>query len=908
MIPVYFLKNIPSKKVFLLLFFCIITSNSVSEARESAASDKNDDSVVLQLKWFHQFQFAGYYAALHQGFFQEEGLDVTIKAGGPAVNVDDEVTSGRANYGVLASELIQKKAQGQPLVLLAVIMQHSPRAIIVRADSSINAPTDLIGHRTMLNRNEDTEFMAMFSAEGVAINRLHIIQKDKRANNKFINGEIDALNGSIGNQPFLFQSKGIPVKTIRPISYGIDFYGDSLFTSESELKKHPERVKAFRRATLRGWVYAMEHSSEIIELILSEYHTNKSRDHLRFEVKAMRKLILPELVEIGHVNPLRIERIAQSYAIRNIIPRNFSMENFIYDPSPVSNAKQIRRLIVGFLLFIAIAILGGTILIVFNKRLKKLVGRRTYELDQSNKILVNEVDKRKIAENLANIEKERLAVTLHYIVDGVITTDVEGEIVLINKVTEELTGWSQQEAAGKPILEVFNIINEKTGQPVDNPVDTILATGQIVGLNNHTALITRDSTQYTIEYSGAPIFDQAGRTIGTVIVYRDVTEEIRTAEELVKVNKLKSLGILAGGIAHDFNNILTAILGNIELAQSYTESTNKAYLLLQSAKKASVRAKDLTQQLLTFAKGGDPIKKISSIGKIITDSANFVLRGSSVVCHFGIPENLWNAEVDSGQISQVIQNIIINARDAMPEGGAIEVNCENITNDQNDPKEALPFPAQNQIKITIADSGCGIPEKYLPKIFDPYFSTKELGSGLGLTICHSIISKHGGNISVKSQENRGTIFTIYLPASLHAAQDNETEMPSVVGAEKKATIMIMDDDAMILEMTEQMLILSGHEVLLAENGHEAIDIYNEHYRNNHPIDIIIMDLTIPGGMGGKDAVQEILRINSKAKVVVASGYSNDPVMAHYQDYGFKGAIEKPFNLAGLNKLINSLLA
>ena len=502
-------------------------------------------------------------------------------------------------------------------------------------------------------------------------------------------------------------------------------------------------------------------------------------------------------------------------------------------------------------------------------------------------------------------EKERLAVTLRSIGDGVITTDLQGKVVLINKISEMLTGWSQEEAAGKPIEDVFNIINEQTGKPCENPVEKVLATGQIIALANHTALIAKDGTRHVIEDSGAPIFDQKSNIIGTVLVYRDVTSEKRTKTELAKIQKLESVGVLAGGIAHDFNNILAAILGNVELAAMYTDPDAKSYPLLEASKKAALRAKGLTRQLLTFARGGDPVRQSASIKKIVTDSANFVLHGSSVVCDYHFPEDLWNVDVDTGQISQVIQNIIINGCHAMPDGGVIEVFCKNV---EKPGKEVSALSAGKYIKITISDSGSGIPAKFLDKIFDPYFSTKQEGSGLGLAICYSIISKHDGMITATSDLNRGTDFTIYLPACVQtAAQDQSTVEQGLDRSETRGTILIMDDEEMIRDMTSEMLSRLGHEVLLAEHGHEAIEIYNEHRRKNRKIDIIIMDLTIPGGMGGKDTIKEILRIDPQAKVVVASGYSNDPVMARYRQYGFRASIAKPFQIAELNTLINDLL-
>ena len=518
--------------------------------------------------------------------------------------------------------------------------------------------------------------------------------------------------------------------------------------------------------------------------------------------------------------------------------------------------------------------------------------------------LKQEIATRKSIEKELFVQKESLFVTLRSIGDGVITTDLDGKIILINKITEQLTGWSQREAAGRQIHEVFNIINEQTGKPCENLVEKVLAADQIAGLAEHTVLIAKDGTQCMIEDSIAPIFNNESEIIGTVLVYRDVTEEKRTAEELVKIKKLESVAVLAGGIAHDFNNILAAILGNIELAAIYTDSTNKAYPLLETAMKASIRAKDLTRQLLTFAKGGDPVKQTSAIDKIITDSADFVLHGSPVVCDYNIQDDLWQVDVDAGQISQVIQNIVINARHAMPDGGVIEVSCQNSADST---KESLPLPAGKYVKIIVTDSGSGIPEKHLDKIFDPYFSTKQDGSGLGLAICHSIIIKHNGGISVQSEVNKGTTFTIYLPASAEIFKGiASSSAQGIIETANKTTIMVMDDDSMIRSIFKQMLERFGHEVLLVENGHEAIELYNEYYKSNRSIDIIIMDLTIPGGMGGKDAVQEILRINPEAKVVVSSGYSNDPVIAHYKEHGFKAFIVKPFQFAELNKLINEI--
>ncbi len=516
-----------------------------------------------------------------------------------------------------------------------------------------------------------------------------------------------------------------------------------------------------------------------------------------------------------------------------------------------------------------------------------------------------DITERKQAEQQLHNEREKLFVTLRSIGDGVITTDTDGRVTFINSVAEQLTGWNQGEATGQSLSEVFNIINEKTGEPVANPVNKVFTSGKIIGLANHTVLIAKNGIQRNIADSGAPIFDSQGKIIGVVLVFRDVTQTKKREEELLKIKKLESVGVLAGGIAHDFNNILTAILGNINLAGLYIEKENEAHSLLKEAEKASLRAKDLTHQLLTFSKGGTPVRETASIKQVLTDSADFVLRGSNVICRYAIPEDLWLVDIDAGQMSQVIQNLVINARHAMPEGGEIKISCENVSDITTE--TGLSLPGEKYIKITIADKGYGIPEKYLDKIFDPYFSTKQKGSGLGLAVTNSIINKHDGHITVKSEPGEGTTFTIYMPASTKQISSDSVEETQKPEKTLRGTILVMDDEEGIQDLTKRMLSRFGHEVLQAKDGREAIAIFQEHQGSDKPVDVIIMDLTIPGGMGGKEAIKEILKIDPQAKAIVSSGYSNDPVMANYRQYGFKAAISKPFEIDELKEIINSVL-
>ncbi len=519
--------------------------------------------------------------------------------------------------------------------------------------------------------------------------------------------------------------------------------------------------------------------------------------------------------------------------------------------------------------------------------------------------IATDITERKKAEEALLAEKERLDVTLRSIGDGVITTDVAGTVTYVNKVAEEMTGWSNEEALGKPVVEVFNIVNEKTGKRCVSPVQRVIELGRIVGLANHTALIARDGTIRSIADSGAPIRDRQSTIIGVVLVFRDITREKKMEEELLKVRKLESVGVLAGGIAHDFNNILAAILGNVELlGYRLPDCDPETGMLLTDVQKATKRAAKLTRQLLTFSKGGNPVKAATSLPELIAESAGFVLHGSRVGCRYVFPEDLWQVDADSGQLGQVIQNIVLNARHAMPEGGTITITCSNV--DDAAGEALLSVDRGRYVRIVIEDTGVGIPMEIIDKVFDPYFTTKQKGSGLGLAICHSIIHKHGGYITVASVPGRGTIFTLYLPAAFQDDNGDHKEK-DISRAAKAARIMVMDDEEMLRNLACSQLTLLGHEPITVTDGKQAINRYQELQDQGTPVDLVIMDLTIPGGMGGREAAQKLLALDPQARIVVASGYCNDPVMATYREYGFKAAIAKPFNLAELSAAINTVL-
>lgn len=537
--------------------------------------------------------------------------------------------------------------------------------------------------------------------------------------------------------------------------------------------------------------------------------------------------------------------------------------------------------------------------------LEKRVEERTNELKKSNEQLLHEISEKITAEQKLAEEKEKLSITLKSIDDGVITTDIDGNIILVNQAAEDMIECNQVDIIGKKLNEVYLPLQIKT--KLEHEFDII----HEINYNPYFSLYGRQSVlisstgeEFEITETGVSIKDHENKTTGYVIVFRDITEKKHLEEEHFKARKLESISLLASGIAHDFNDLLTGIITNLFMAKMGVDSLAESYQLITSAEKAAFQASILTKQLLTFATLESTTKEETSIKEFIENSIGFYLKNSKSEYHLHLIDKLYNVNVDRGQIDKVFNNIIQNADQSMPDGGVIHVSGENFILEGINP--SLPIKSGKYVKISISDQGPGISDEILPKIFDPYFSTKKKGNGLGLTTAYSIIQNHGGHITVSSQSDIGTTFTIYLPACETPEHNDKTE--SVHQQSINCKILFIDDEEFVLKSTGQLLNHLGYSVLLAQDYPSALTSFKNAINEDNPFSIVIMDLTLSGSIGPKEMIDDFLSIDPDVKVIISSGYINDPIMVNFASYGFSGAMPKPYNAKELNQKIQEIMS
>ena len=517
------------------------------------------------------------------------------------------------------------------------------------------------------------------------------------------------------------------------------------------------------------------------------------------------------------------------------------------------------------------------------------------------------ITKRKQAEEALRESEEKLKAIFEAIADPVVMYDTQGHPQYLNPSFTQTFEWSLNELQGKRIPFVPDDQKEITGEKIKELYDF----GKPIRVESKR--LTKEGQILDVLISAALIESSDGEPLGMVVNLTDITKRKALEAQLQHAQKLDSIGLLAGGMAHDFNNLLYVIMGNISMAKDGVKPANGIAELLNEAEKASQKVKELANQLITFSEGGAPVKKVSSIGNLVKETTNLILSDTNVKSEFIFPDDLRFVEFDEGQMKQAVKNLTVNAVESMPDGGAIVVKAENFNISSEIKEKSLPLSEGKYVKISIRDHGVGIFEEHLSEIFDPYFSTKERGiekgMGLGLATTYSIINRHAGHITVESEVGVGTTFTIYLPAAveeiagIEPVKMVEPEKPAV----RTGRILVMDDEEMNRRVSKEMLSRLGYEPELAEDGAEAIELYKKAKESGAPFDAVILDLTIKGGMGGKDAVKALLGLDPQIKAIVSSGYSSDPVMTDFRAYGFIEALPKPYSVRDLKDMLNKIL-
>jgi PAS domain S-box-containing protein len=533
------------------------------------------------------------------------------------------------------------------------------------------------------------------------------------------------------------------------------------------------------------------------------------------------------------------------------------------------------------------------------KRIEGIISTRLITYRGTPAILgtVTDITERKRIEEALEASEERYRAVVENQTELICRFLTEGTLTFVNEAYCRYFGKKREDLVGSQFMP---LIPEEDRGKVEAHFSSITPHAPVA--THEHRVVAGDGAVRWHQWTNQGIFDDQGYILEYQSVGRDITEQRKVGKQLARVEKLESLGILAGGIAHDFNNLLTPILSNISMARTFGELGSEVTEMLVDAEKATLRAKSLTQQLLTFSKGGVPVKRVASISKLLEDASKFALSGSNVNCEYFVPEDLWPVEMDEGQIAQVIQNLIINADQATPRGGKIEIRAENVIISE---KDGLPLEDDKHVRVSIIDRGIGISKKDMANIFDPFFTTKQRGSGLGLSTSFTIVEQHKGTIQVESKLGVGSTFYVYLPAS--------SERPAIEerGGEEARTgqgrILIVDDNEAVRRALGRVLRRLGYEARFAEDGAEAIRVYEKAMKEERSFDVVITDLTIPGGMGGQEIIKNLKRINPEAKVIVSSGYSEDLVLSNFQGHGFCGVLTKPYDVGDLAEAVRQVL-
>ncbi len=854
------------------------------------------ETVTLQLKWLHQFQFAGYYAAKAKGYYRDAGIDVNFVEAKPGQRSIIPVLEGAAQYGVDGPNLLLTRGERKPVVALSAIFQHSPVVLIARQDNPSKSIHSLTGKRMMLDENND-EMLAYLRKEHLSADKYSLVKHSFNPQD-LIDGKIDAIAAYTTNELFYLDKAGFRYLAFSPRSAGIDFYGDILYTTEQEIKAHSARVKAFREASNQGWKYALAHPEEIADLILSQYSQRKSREYLLFEAKQMKELIQPNLIEIGYMNLGRWRSIADTYADLGMLPRDVSLDGFIYDPAPKHD--HTRLVLVVLILSVCLAIAVGFVVL-----LKRMVKHKTAHLE-------TEIDERRRAEGALKGSEFRWKFALEGAGDGVWDWNILTGEAYLSQRYKEMLGFSDN--------EIVNSSDEwsKRIHPDDAPgVFAALAPyldGKAGTSTLEYRMLCKDGSWKWILGRGMVISrDSNGkplRMIGTItdLTERKAAEQERRSIELqmLQTQKLESLGVLAGGIAHDFNNILTTIIGNAELALLRINKESPGVDNLHKIEEAAARAADLAKQMLAYSGKGKFVIENINLNLLLQDMLHMleISISKKAELRLNLTNDLPSVEADSTQIRQIIMNLVINASEAIGEKSgviAVTTGCIDCNKDyQKNVWLDVNISQGLYVYLEIADTGCGMDKDTQAKLFDPFFTTKFTGRGLGMSAVLGIIKGHKGAIKLYSEPGKGTSFKILLPASSKPAKHFNYD-----GFENdwkgSGLVLLVDDEETVRGICKDMLQEFGFTTITANDGREAVEVF----KITPGISFVILDLTMPH-MDGEQCFRELRHLKPDVKVIMSSGFSENEVTQKFMGKGLAGFIQKPYKLSALKEAIQKI--
>ncbi|PIE71485.1 MAG: hypothetical protein CSA22_02975 [Deltaproteobacteria bacterium] len=972
------------------------------------------DPVTLQLAWNHQFQFAGYYAAVEYGYYREAGVDVTLREGGKGRFVRKALQTGEAQYGIAGTELLLHRKNGDPFVVLAPIFQHSPSILLTRADSGIHHPQDLIGKKVTL-RPGNADVLSMFLSEGISIDKIIRIENAYNLQD-LIDGRIDAFNAYVTNEPWYLEQQGIQPGIIRPVSYGVDFYSDCLFTTESEIRDHPGRVAAVLSATLRGWETAMKDPEPIIDLILHRYAAEKTREHLRYEAAAIRKFILPDLIQIGHLNSFRWQRIADIFAELGELPPDYDLDSFLYQPASDTAIRHLKialgSTLLALITAIALSLLAGLVIRKLRKEIRECQAAELALIESESRF-------KELIQNIPNIA-----------VQGY---DMSRRVVFWNKASEHLYGYTSTEAMGRYIedliipefmrdqvrTDIYNWFHNNITIPsselelqhkdthkvpvysshvmqqnakgnrtlfcldvdlsliretqlryqslfqhmisgvavyeaIDNGADFIIrdfnTAGERISEISREEVIGRRVTEAFPGIREFGLFDvlvsvwktgkskmhpvsfyQDNRISGwkentvyklpsgeVVAVFQDVTrqKEIEEnnaimAQKLHRARKMEAIGLMAGGVAHDLNNILSGIIGYPDLMLTQIAPGSELEKMTQAVKNSGERAAQVVADLLTLARGVATTTEVANLNHLIEDylaspecfKKRCLYPGIQIQTYFH--PDLLNVRCSTLHIRKSLMNLVTNSLEAFDgmEAGDIQIETRNIYIDA--PLAGNQFMESGEyVAVVIQDTGKGISEADLERIFEPFYTRKVMGrsgTGLGLTLVWNTMRNHGGAVTVSSDTD-GTRFELYLPATRDPLPGLPASRDVCAVQGKGQQILVVDDEAQQRDIASRMLIQMGYRVETVDSGEAAVE-----WLASRSVDLLILDMVMNPGMDGIATYRTILETHPGQKAVIASGYSKDQAVADARKAGVGAFLKKPYTLTLLGETVKSVL-